>query len=117
MAFRRRALAFDLAGVASFNVMNKYHQALAQRLQEAPASGYARVSVTQVSAPPKNPAKRVKKAPKKTNFAVSRELVGKLHQTPKGHRLCWGFNLPCGKDAKPGGKCAKDCTYVQNQDV
>ena len=177
MAFRRRALAFDLVGVASFNVMNKYHQALAQRLQEPPPPGYSRVSVTQVlradravflrmaeqmsslrrspsgtipldvllanilmdtsvayhllplpagsaassdsrrandsdataiPSPPKNPAKRVKKAPKKTNFSVPRELVGKLRQTPKGHRLCWGFNLPCGcKDAKAGGKCAK----------
>ena len=39
MALRRRALAFDLIGVASFNTINKYHQALAQRLQELTASG------------------------------------------------------------------------------
>ena len=38
MALRRRALAFDLIGVATFNTINKYHQALAQRLQE-PATG------------------------------------------------------------------------------
>ena len=184
MALRRRALAFDLIGVASFNTINKYHQALAQRMQEPPPPGYSRVSLQQLiradravflraaeltttlkrnsggqlpldnilstilldpsvayhllplpvsgssSAEPSKDGKRPgpdasasqrgakhqkvgKKtggpgAARKTSFAVPKELVGKLHQTPKGHRLCWSFNLPCGcADAKPGGKCAR----------
>ena len=48
MALRRRALAFDLIGVASFKIVNKYHQALAQRLQEASPPGYAKVCIQQV---------------------------------------------------------------------
>ena len=184
MALRRRALAFDLLGVSTFNTINKYHQALAQRLQEPPPPGYSKVSLQQLiradravflraseltttlkrsaggqlpldnilstilldpsvayhllplpvssssgaesSKEGKRPgsdasaAQRGAKlqrlgkksggsgASKKTNFAVPKELVGKLHQTPKGHRLCWSFNLPCGcADAKPGGKCAR----------
>ena len=183
MALRRRALAFDLIGIASFNSINKYHQALAQRLQEAPPPGYAKVSMQQLiradravflraseltttlkrgaggqlpldnifstilldpsvayhllplplsgsssteaskegkragaetSTPRGSKIQKFAKRPggpgatKKTNFAVPKELVGKLHQTPKGHRLCWSFNLPCGcQDAKPGGKCAR----------
>ena len=184
MALRRRALAFDLLGVSTFNTINKYHQALAQRLQEPPPPGYSKVSLQQLiradravflraseltttlkrsaggqlpldnilstilldpsvayhllplpvssssgaesSKEGKRPGsdasaaqqgaklQRLGKksggsgANKKTNFAVPKELVGKLHQTPKGHRLCWSFNLPCGcADAKPGGKCAR----------
>ena len=37
-ALRRRALAFDLVGILSYDIANKYHQALIQRLQEAPPS-------------------------------------------------------------------------------
>ena len=48
MALRRRALAFDLIGVATFNTINKYHQALAQRLQEPPPPGYSKVSLQQL---------------------------------------------------------------------
>ena len=184
MALRRRALAFDLIGVASFDTINKYHQALAQRLQEPPPPGYSKVSLQQLiradravflraseltttlkrqvggrlpldgildtilldpsvayhllplplssssSAEASKDGKRSNSDPgssqrgakiqkfakrsggsgavKKTNFAVPKELVGKLHQTPKGHRLCWSFNLPCGcSDAKPGGKCSR----------
>ena len=47
-AFRRRALAFDLAGACSYNVMNGYHHYLIQRLQETPPPGYARISTAQV---------------------------------------------------------------------
>ena len=175
-ALRRRALAFDLVGILSYDVANRYHQALIQRLQEAPPPGYSKVSTAQVlradraaflkiaenittlrrsgtgvlpldaqlptilldpsvtyhflplpagasssgqgkddekpDRPPKRPHDPPRRPPKKgakrTNFSVPKELIGKTHQTPKGHRLCWGFNLPCGcKDAKPGGKCAK----------
>ena len=170
MALRRRALAFDLIGVASSNTINKYHQALAQRMQEPPPPGYSKVSLQQLiradravflraaeltttlkrnsggqlpldnilsailldpsvayhllplpvsgsssaetSKDGKRPGpdasasqrgaklQRFGKKPggpgatKKTNFAVPKELVGKLHQTPKGHRLCWSF-IPC----------------------
>ena len=48
MALRRRALAFDLIGVATFNTINKYHQALAQRLQEPPPPSYSKVSLQQL---------------------------------------------------------------------
>ncbi|CAE7834880.1 unnamed protein product [Symbiodinium necroappetens] len=152
-ALRRRALAFDLVGILSYDVANRYHQALIQRLQEAPPPGYSKVSVhgsgvlpldaqlptilldpsvtyhllplpagssssgqvkddDKPDRPPKRPHDPPRRPPKKgakrTNFSVPKELIGKAHQTPKGHRLCWGFNLPCGcKDAKPGGKCAK----------
>ena len=175
-ALRRRALAFDLVGILSYDVANRYHQALIQRLQEAPPPGYSKVSTAQVlradraaflkiaenitslrrsgtgvlpldaqlptilldpsvtyhllplpagasssgqgrdddkpDRPPKRPHDPPRRPPKKgakrTNFSVPKELIGKTHQTPKGHRLWWGFNLPCGcKDAKPGGKCAK----------
>ena len=178
MALRRRALAFDLIGVASFNTINKYHQALAQRLQESPPPGYSKVSLQQIiradrsvflraseltttlkrsaggqllldtilstilldpsvayhllplplssSSNADSPGSEAGGTPrgaklqkfakkpggpgavKKTNFSVPKELIGKLRQTPKGHRLCWSFNLPCGcADAKPGGKCAR----------
>ena len=184
MALRRRALAFDLIGVATFNTINKYRQALAQRLQEPPPPGYSKVSLQQLiradravflraseltttlkrsaggqlpldtildailldpsvayhllplplsnssSAETSKDGKRPSADPgssqrgakiqkfakrpggpgavKKTNFAVPKELIGKLRQTPKGHRLCWSFNLPCGcADAKPGGKCSR----------
>ncbi|CAE7241857.1 unnamed protein product [Symbiodinium sp. CCMP2592] len=48
LAMRRRALAFDLVGLMSFDVANRYHQALVQRLQEAPPPNYAKVSIAQV---------------------------------------------------------------------
>ena len=48
MALRRRALAFDLLAVSTFNTINKYHQALAQRLQEPPPPGYSKVSLQQL---------------------------------------------------------------------
>ncbi|CAE7324463.1 unnamed protein product [Symbiodinium sp. CCMP2592] len=178
LALRRRALAFDLVGILTFDVANRYHQALVQRLRESPPPDYAKVSLAQViradraaflkmaetlttlrrsgsgvlpldsmlpnilldpsvayhllplhagssssgskadnhttgtPPPPKRPfapnPRQPKRPTKRTNFSVPKELIGKTHQTPKGHRLCWGFNLPCGcQDAKPGGKCAK----------
>ncbi|CAE7664604.1 car [Symbiodinium sp. CCMP2592] len=48
LAMRRRALAFDLVGLMSFDVANRYHQALVQRLQEAPPPNNAKVSIAQV---------------------------------------------------------------------
>ncbi|CAE7873280.1 unnamed protein product, partial [Symbiodinium necroappetens] len=42
------ALAFDLVGILSYDVANRYHQALIQRLQEAPPPGYSKVSTAQV---------------------------------------------------------------------
>ena len=47
-AFRRRALAFDLVGLASYELMNGYHAELLSHLQEDPPPGYTQVSVTQV---------------------------------------------------------------------
>ena len=47
-AFRRRALAFDLIGLVSYEVMNSYHADLMEHMQEEPPPGYSNVSVTQV---------------------------------------------------------------------
>ena len=47
-AFRRRALAFDLVGLASYEVMNSYHAEVLGHMQEDPPPGYSQVSVTQV---------------------------------------------------------------------
>ena len=47
-ALRRRALAFDLVGICSYDVMNRYHGALVQRMQDLPPPKYAKVSVQQV---------------------------------------------------------------------
>ncbi|CAE7812845.1 unnamed protein product [Symbiodinium sp. CCMP2592] len=48
LALRRRALAFDLVGILTFDVANRYHQALVQRLRESPPPDYAKVSLAQV---------------------------------------------------------------------
>ncbi|CAE7537721.1 unnamed protein product, partial [Symbiodinium necroappetens] len=42
------ALAFDLVGILSYDVANYHHQALIQRLQEAPPPGYSKVSTAQM---------------------------------------------------------------------
>ena len=47
-AFRRRALAFDLVGLAAYELMNSYHAELLSHMQEDPPPGYTQVSVTQV---------------------------------------------------------------------
>ena len=47
-AFGRRALAFDLVGLTSYELMNAYHAELLSHLQEDPPPGYTQVSVTQV---------------------------------------------------------------------
>ena len=47
-ALTRRALAFDLVGVASYAVMERYNAFLMSHLQEAPPPGHARVSIHQV---------------------------------------------------------------------
>ena len=46
---RRRALAFDLVGLVSYETMNSYHaDLLVGHMQEEPPPGYSQVSVTQV---------------------------------------------------------------------
>ena len=47
-AFRRRALAFDLVGLCSYDVMNHYHSELVSHLQESPLPGYQPISIQQV---------------------------------------------------------------------
>jgi len=47
-AFRRRALAFDLVGLATYELMNSYHAELLSHMQEDPPPGYTQVSVTQI---------------------------------------------------------------------
>ncbi|CAE7296178.1 car, partial [Symbiodinium sp. CCMP2592] len=156
LALRRRALAMDLVGIVSYEVANKYHQSLLQRLRESPPPDYAKVTVAQIGRadraawlkmaetvttlrrsssgnlpldlllpnilldpsvayhllplhagnhsgppkadpstgtppPPKRPftpnPRQPKKPSKRTNFSVPKELIGKVHQTPKGEAL------------------------------
>ena len=47
-AFRRRALAFDLIGLVSYEIMNAYHAELLSHLQEDAPPGYSNTTVTQV---------------------------------------------------------------------
>eukprot|EP00439_Symbiodinium_sp_Y106_P059741 s4249_g8.t1 len=49
-ALRRRALAFDLVGVCSYETMNMYHSLLIQRIQDAPPPNYAKVRSIKVGA-------------------------------------------------------------------
>ena len=47
-AFKRRALAFDLVGVCTYDVMAAYHADLLDHLHTLPPPGYSAVSVQQV---------------------------------------------------------------------
>ena len=47
-AFRRRALAFDLVGIMSYETMNSYHAELLSHLQEDAPPGYSNTTVVQV---------------------------------------------------------------------
>ena len=47
-ALTRRALAFDLVGACSFNVMSKYNDFLISQMQETPPAGYSKITVQQV---------------------------------------------------------------------
>ena len=47
-ALRRRALAFDLVGCCSYDVMNRYHSYLVQRMQDAPPPGFSKISTVQL---------------------------------------------------------------------
>ena len=47
-ALRRRALAFDLVGLCSYDTMNTYQSELVAHLQEQPPVGYSHVSLQQV---------------------------------------------------------------------
>ena len=47
-AMRRRALAFDLVGLCSYNSMNAYHTELLQHMQEEPPPGYSKIGPVQV---------------------------------------------------------------------
>ena len=47
-AFKRRALAFDLVGVCTYDVMAAYHADLLDHLHTPPPPGYSAVSVQQI---------------------------------------------------------------------
>lgn len=47
-ALRRRALAFDLIGLCSYNSMNGYHTELLQHMQEEPPPGYSKIGPVQI---------------------------------------------------------------------
>ena len=172
-ALTRRALAFDLMGVCSFSVMERFHQFLLGYLQMLPPPGYSAVSMEQcmradraawvrisekTSTLKKNsngdcaldkvfpelesdpavtyhllpcpgraaPADDVKiKKKRKGNEGddvekkkgkgkgggkgAPAEIRDLNHNTPKGDRICWNFNLK-GKSckfAKAGSKCKR----------
>ncbi len=47
-AFKRRALAFDLGGIATYDVMARYHADLLDHLHTPPPPGYSAASVQQI---------------------------------------------------------------------
>eukprot|EP00438_Fugacium_kawagutii_P027861 Skav203259 [mRNA] locus=scaffold2987:6867:8090:+ [translate_table: standard] len=47
-AFTRRALAFELVGLASFNVVNKWHNRMLAMMAQSPAPGFQKVSQGQL---------------------------------------------------------------------
>ena len=47
-AFRRRALAFDLVGICSYNIMTSYHADLLDHLHTPPPPGYSPITIQQV---------------------------------------------------------------------
>ena len=47
-ALRRRALAFDFVGIASYEIMNSYHAEHLSHLQEDSPPGYSNTTVVQV---------------------------------------------------------------------
>jgi hypothetical protein len=47
-AFLRRSLAYDLAGIATFAVLDLWTQKLFEKMNEAPLSNYRHISVEQV---------------------------------------------------------------------
>ncbi|CAE7239379.1 unnamed protein product, partial [Symbiodinium sp. CCMP2456] len=50
VALQRRALAYDVANLSSFNVMEKWHQSLFDRLHHVPPPGYLATSLHQLVA-------------------------------------------------------------------
>ena len=47
-AFRRRALAFDLVGICSYNIMTTYHADLLDHLHTPPPPGYSPITIQQI---------------------------------------------------------------------
>ena len=47
-AFRRRALAFDLVGICSYNIMTSYHADLLDHIHTPPPPGYSPISIQQI---------------------------------------------------------------------
>ena len=47
-ALRRRALAFDLVGICSYNIMTSYHADLLDHLHTPPPPGYSPISIQQI---------------------------------------------------------------------
>ena len=47
MAFQRRALAYDIAKIGTFAVMDRWTQTLFEKLNEQPVSGFRRITMEQ----------------------------------------------------------------------
>ena len=47
-AFRRRALAFDLVGICSYNIMTSHHADLLDHLHTPPPPGYSPITIQQI---------------------------------------------------------------------
>ena len=67
-AFLRRSLAYDLAGIATFSVLDLWTQKLFEKMNEAPLANYRHISVEQAI-----------NADKALWVKVSNETRGKLH--------------------------------------
>ena len=67
-AFLRRPLAYDLAGIATFSVLDLWTQKLFEKMNEAPIANYRHISVEQAI-----------NADKALWVKVSNEMRGKLH--------------------------------------
>ena len=47
MAFQRRALAYDIAKIGTFAVMDRWTQTLFEKLNEQPVSGFRHITMEQ----------------------------------------------------------------------
>ena len=132
-AFRRRALAFDLVGICSYNIMTSYRVDLLHHLHTPPPPGYSPITIQQVLRADRAAfiflSERMTslKRDATNRIPMDHSLPNILGQptvafhllplagaaaSPKeklpGTKICWGFNLPNGcKAAKPGESCSK----------
>ena len=72
-AMTRRALAMDLVGLASFNVVQRWHGRLFEMMAQTPAPGFSRPSQTQLL-----------RADRQSFIRLSEMVTGSLKRSPAG---------------------------------